>query len=337
MSVKRGQISGFILLGIIIFATVFILIAARDPFTNDAELLGNQDLVEAKRSIDSQLQRCLEESARRSLYYLAERGGFIYHYEPIIATENDEFALSFDAGIDTSPEEAFIISELERFVPETLQFCAPLKEMYPQYNISYLNHEATVEIRDDKVLFEVNYPVVIRSGPDAIKTSRYRSAIPIRLGQILHARTKIIHNLPENADSVSFKDGIDESLEINYLPYNKTLAVISLMDPLSGTEEEPFFYTIAIRKENNAAPIIPFIPNFRLDVGDELRYTVDATDEDSDLLVFYAKEGKIPIDESSGEIVLFGTSAQVVEDTICVSDTSLAESCTDVTVVIEDV
>ena len=80
---KRAQISIFIIISVILVtSTIFLYSQYSNSKENELEY-GSESLDLSDVSIKNYVQDCLDENAKLGIFYLADKGGYIYTYDYI--------------------------------------------------------------------------------------------------------------------------------------------------------------------------------------------------------------------------------------------------------------
>ena len=193
--------------------------------------------------------------------------------------------------------------------------------------LEYGDIEVTSQLNAKNVFVEVYYPITVIQGNRKIKVSDFNNIQQIRFDHIL--------NVVEETKKLAMEDFLDlEALAelditVNILPYDKNTIIYSLTDPLSTIDDVPIVFNLATIVSGNNAPVLDFIPDFSMELGNTLRYDINATDQDGDSLKF---NGNIDINSVTGVITFTPSSIGDFDFNVCVSDTSSAEDCEEVSI-----
>ncbi|MBD3313216.1 hypothetical protein GF345_02125, partial [Candidatus Woesearchaeota archaeon] len=102
MRLKRGQVTGIIIIGIVILA---MFSAVTYLYFNAKSSISDKTLLEGQLSagiVERYVEICLGDAASLGTLLLAKNGGFIYSYDSILFTEKDKIAYHLEYGRDTS-------------------------------------------------------------------------------------------------------------------------------------------------------------------------------------------------------------------------------------------
>ena len=227
---KRGQITAFIIIGLVILLAIFIIVYSRRESIMKRELI-NPEMVPIQDYVDS----CTEDLAREALEIIGLTGGYIYFPKRVKNNPRSYLSLSpvkelgnpywWYYGRSAIPSLEFIESQISRYVKENLAKCINnFSAFYNKYNVIELGgYDVVTKIGEDDVMVTTIYPIEVQNkfNKTIAKLQRYIVRIPIRLKKVYTLAREIMES--ENRD---------------YFIERKTIDLIS-MDrdiPTTGTE-----------------------------------------------------------------------------------------------------
>ncbi|MAE42650.1 hypothetical protein CMO93_02675 [Candidatus Woesearchaeota archaeon] len=305
MKIKRGQVSIFVLFGLILliaFGFIFYL----NNRIDEVERVVKQPY--EMLSVENSVQSCFDYWAKNALIKLGERGGVInttqgftnliykVHYavtdEKIIFPDNNEIKI-----------------QLENYVDENIYFC--IEDLLSKENL--LGHarfgmpKTNVRLFKDHIIFELN-PDIVFSTKDYTKTIRAISEdYDVRLWNILDISRSIIHDAYYN-DIIPFEAPkfIDPNLDVNVQLISRDNVMYVLTDDLSKISGNNYFFRFVISVYKNLTgvnmpPVVQEIPFFILGEGKHFNYKINAYDPEGKDLKYSAVTMLFDIDRN-GEI-----------------------------------
>ena len=336
---KKGQVTAFILVGVVMLIGGFLIFNLSNPDQDSQEILKTEiaDLSLSKKNIDLYVSSCLNEVVTRGVYFLSRQGGFIYDYEYTFDGEIEDFALSMDGNIITAPSKEFISEELSTFTETSIDFCMNLDNDYPEYIFEYGKPDVDINIHDDLLNVELDYPIELSGKKTNMKMNHFSHSIPIRLGGMLEARDKILSLVDVDSDTFSISELSQLGFQANIMPYDSSLVLLGIYDEESSVLDTPFFFNVALKKNSNIKPNLVFVPDFKVNLGESMTYQLEATDEnEDDFLSFYSENGEFIV-SPSGLLKFNAQQVGVFEDNVCVTDEHVASDCINVRIVVENV
>ncbi|MBN1644463.1 hypothetical protein JW851_00285 [Candidatus Woesearchaeota archaeon] len=219
---KRGQVTIFIVIGLILLLAVGITIylySVQEPrVIEQAELPRVQQVPIEAEPIRQYVRACIEETAKESLIKLGEHGGYIdttgFAYNPIEPTEgtavqfskNSELIIPYWRHMD-SPNTCFsncqfdskrptiqqIKKQLETYMNQNIENCLGNFEAFPEYIFSKTKPpQTTVTIGQKNIVFYVEYPLHATKGTTTFEIPDYATNIDLNLKEIYDVSTKLV-------------------------------------------------------------------------------------------------------------------------------------------------
>ena len=201
---KRGQITLFIILGIVLLIAIALVIIFREEITifRPERIIPTETTV-IQRFIDG----CIEITATEGLNLLGAQGGYIY-LPPSI--ENNPLAV-VDTGIKIPqwdyfgqsriPSIPLMEGHLSRYMIENLKDCLQnLEPFQAQYDIIERGElEAETEIVEEAVIFKVTFPIEIvnKEGTRITELKEFRIDSPIKLKKVYEVAKSIMETESE--------------------------------------------------------------------------------------------------------------------------------------------
>ena len=211
MNQKRGQITLFIVLGILLLVAVVLIIIYEENITL-SQILPERLFPAKTGAIESFVEGCAENVARDDLALLGAQGGYIYMPSAI-----ESNPLSYvDTGIKVPywqyhaesriPTLEIMEAHLSRYVNENLRECLNGLEVFrEQYDIVEKGDVVTdTSINDEVVLFRVTYPfdVIDKDGKKITEIEKFHVESDVKLKRVY-----------EVAESIMQKEALDMKFE----------------------------------------------------------------------------------------------------------------------------
>jgi len=206
---KRGQISVFVILGIVLVVGIVLFFSFKDKELSEADI--------EVRPIYNFLENCIEKEAGDGVVYLAETGG--YYNVP----EKSYLGIPyyFYEGKNVIPSKEFIEGQLSDYVNNGLPHCIVDIREFDDFNIEGGEISSKVKIENDKVIFKVNLPVSITKDEETYNFENFEVEIPARMGTIHNAISEYM--IEQEKDPVNvcvsclYDIGIKYDLDTNVL------------------------------------------------------------------------------------------------------------------------
>ena len=185
---KRGQLTIFIIIAILIIAVVVLFFT----FRGSLQIPGKPVSPETAE-IQNFVQGCLDDSLEKVVFRIGENGGYYFPERAPAKTEILEvsYYIKNNKNLMLSKEE--IETEISKYVTRDLIFCLGDFALFPEYQITKGKMSPPkVVIEPEKVLIEINYPLTIIKGESRSKIEDFNSETPVRLGIVYNAVSEFI-------------------------------------------------------------------------------------------------------------------------------------------------
>ncbi len=180
---KRGQITVFIILGILVLATILIATSVSnsvktEKLQKDAD--ATAELESKANSVKTLVEDCIEKTGEKAIILLGYRGGKEELVGPYLDEQLFDANYLYYMGETSAPTVDEMESSLETIVEKNLQKCTGKMDHSRSLDVSpeIINYNllfdsmvaetgeinATVKIKDDNTLLTVNWPLLVTVG-----------------------------------------------------------------------------------------------------------------------------------------------------------------------------
>ena len=186
---KKGQISFFIIIGIIMLIILGTYLALRS--TSEQPLIPVQ-----KSPVQQFVDSCLEKNAREAIYLLGQNSGFIYIPQelnnPLLFYEKtplDTYAIPYwwIEGKSFVPTNEYVNGQITRYVQENIENCLDFSTFERQFDIRTGNPIITTSLNQDDISVDLSYPITLTDigNGQITELNNFRVTIPIRVKKAL--------------------------------------------------------------------------------------------------------------------------------------------------------
>lgn len=243
---KRGQVTIFIIIAVILIATVSLYFVFRDSAKNNSE-----EIIEITPIVNF-VQECVDESALASVYYIGQHGGY---YLPEVPLTPSSVPFYFYEGKNIAPSKEYIESELSEYVESAISDCVGNFESFEEFEIDQGEIGIVSKVTKDRINFELNYPLSIRKGEETSRVEDFESEVSSKLG-LLHESSKFIVSLHERNPNEICINCLSEMQDENGIEIRvdggEGFITYNLIDPssdfenLEGLEEGRYTFKFAV-------------------------------------------------------------------------------------------
>ena len=239
--VKRGQITIFIIIAILIIAVVVLF------FTFRGGLKFEKPVSPETAEIQNFVQKCFDETSESAVFDIAERGG--YEDSSKVSSTivfNTPYYIKNNKNLMPSKEK--IQDEISKYILKQIDFCIDNFALFPEYEIIKEKMIIETKIERDRVLVEVNYPLTIKKGESSSKIKEFNSEVPVQFGVVYDAVAEFVAK-SINYQGVCINCLIDisskNSLQSSFSDYDDKTTIFIINDPQSKLNNREFVYVFA--------------------------------------------------------------------------------------------
>ncbi|MDP2673050.1 MAG: hypothetical protein Q8O84_04525 [Nanoarchaeota archaeon] len=235
---KRGQITIFIIVAILIIGAVALFFTLRGNLQISKP--SNPEVAPIKNFVDE----CIDGVGEEVIYNVGQSGG--YYFPPEKSTETGiTYYLINNKSYMPSKEK--VESEISFFVSNKLFFCTRNFVDFPEYEISQGKIRTETEILENEVVLNVEYPLSIKKGESVSKIKDFEIEIPIRTGLVYDSVSGFIAENNEQGICLSCLSNISEThdLFVDMFDYDNETIIFIFKDENSIINEKPFEWVFA--------------------------------------------------------------------------------------------
>lgn len=290
---KRGQVTVFLIVGILLLATFAAVFWAMSYFQKET-LEAETELPLAaglKPQVSGFVESCLEEIATPGIYLLGIQGGVIYPEDPkkVLITENAIINYGYLNGVDQLETEK-MEEQLNLFVEENLPSCLDGFASFAERGISVVEKDelkVDSKITPANVLVNLKYELEAASGEDSIELSTFSQRIPLQVGLVVSEAEAIIGKHREEPSRLGLSPPSNKNYFTSVFPFDRGTFIYSISDENSVIDGAPFTFMFAIRDDEiNSPPELEHVPNMVINQGSRFTYQLSARDPEDDILKF---------------------------------------------------
>jgi len=241
---KRGQITVFIILGLIFLIFFLIILFTKSYRIEKIGAISSGELNPIKNYVDL----CAKSSASDALYLLGVQGGYTTPSELYFQSAYARIAYWYYEGEDISPTIEEMEQELSSYVnvalPECIESLNVFSDMGFEFEFGEINTKT--KINENNVEFNINYPITIIKGESKAEISKFYKSFPVRLGHIHSIAKEIVEKEVEDPDWVDMTYLVNQDFNFKIYPYDENTLIYSMLDNQSIVElNTPFIFLFA--------------------------------------------------------------------------------------------
>lgn len=181
---KRGQITVFIILGVLVFGTIIAVVYLKSAGTQEG-MEAEETLVEsglAKDAITNYVESCLKKTIKDGILDNGLYGGYFTLPEESTTGQINNAPIYYRHGEDISPSNEVIAGEISKYVDSWLYLC--LDEFKPfieqGYDIISGNISSKGTLTPTKLIVETTLPLTVTLGSSITEVSGFRAEVPAK-------------------------------------------------------------------------------------------------------------------------------------------------------------
>ena len=233
---KRGQVTLFIIIGIIFLLVIGVVVYYKDSISEIAGLTGSLSYPSEMSEIVEHVQDCVDDSADEAVSNIGLSGG--YYTLPDESVDGIPYYYYEGESLMISLEE--MESELDDYIGFLLSSCIDLEVFtgFDELNGGELAVASTVN--ENSVDVVVEYPIDVAVDDSVYDLDEdYLVVLDANLGWLHSVAENIVEYDIENPEEVSLDFLLDQGLEnIIYVPYDDETTVYILEDTTSFNGEK---------------------------------------------------------------------------------------------------
>jgi hypothetical protein len=308
---KKGQITIFIILGIVIIVTVSLVFFLNQPKLEE-DIIIDQNIVPIKSFVES----CIDQIGQNALYFTALQGGYYKTKSPKEAYSFIEIPVYWDINKASVPSIETIETEILDYIKNNLQDClnnfSVFKEQGFDISKGKISGDAMIAQRD--VTFNIEYPITVTKADSTTQLTQFLVRTNLNYNEKYQYATQIMEEQIKIPDSIPLGFITNLAYENNFifetinLDENTVLFTL-IFNQDTNNKGQPFIYSF-INKYNwtglgfAKTVNIESIPTFTINEFGLFTYKVKATGDNitftdyTDLFDIHPKTGEIIFDIS---------------------------------------
>lgn len=284
---KRGQVTIFIIIGIII---VFLFAGILFITKNKQSELEVDDDIYSFGSIEQYIDSCLKRVAEESVKEVSSQGGYNYVPRPSQEVIFTQIPYYYYLGEENFPSKLEIKQSMEEFVLNNLNNCLDDFSIFEEsgYVIKQTSPNVNVEFRE-LIIFDLTYPLIISYGTSTKDYQTFTSLVPVNMNHVYSILQRTFEKQQQNKNSVPIgyisADSSDQNytFELNYL--EEDAVVYSLIFDQYRFDNEDYIFSFANKYDwsdlsSSSLDYSRDVEDKECYVGDECRFYLNIYEED---------------------------------------------------------
>ena len=237
---KKGQVTIFIIIAIILIAGVALYFVFRDKISVSSYDSTSEPIVNF-------VQECIDQTFEDSLIAVAKQGGYS-GYTYLEKTNEDGVTYYLLGGKDYMPSKKRVETEISEYFERKFFLCSRHFINFTDYQITEGNFESSTKINDQSVELEIRYPLTITKGGKTSRVKDFESEISIDFGIFYNSISNFINQQKQAGDKLClscFEMSTENNIYVDMeSSYDKTV-IFTFKDDYSELNNKPFEWVFA--------------------------------------------------------------------------------------------
>ena len=218
---KEGQITLFIILGLVVIAIFGILVYYRNISLEQLDVIKEKKSSIQEEAITNYVESCLKEVSDEAVWRIGYFGGYTGYDENYVYYEefNGDIFHGYrvpyylDSYRSVFPSLEGVKSNLFDFIVLKLDGCLNFNEFEEMgYTIEKPNSEEIlnrIRINLESVDVKIVYPLTIKKGSSVVKIENFRIEVPLRFGVLYEGAVTLVNSIRNYPLGYHIEEGCD--------------------------------------------------------------------------------------------------------------------------------
>lgn len=239
---KLGQVSIFIVIGLLITGVIVIGYAFREKISSVLNI-GSGISPEA-RYIDSAIESCSKQRAIDAIRIVGLQGGYVNLPYKYFVTNISNIAYGYYDGKNTLAKKSQIEKEISYYVQLTIPYC--IENEFNGFNLTKSDASVSTKINPNSVSISAKMPISATKGGNTFFLNReYESDIPIKLGDIIDAANDIIDKEMKDPNYIDITYLVSIGYYVMAVPHGEGDIIYVITDDNKKTDGIPYSFMFA--------------------------------------------------------------------------------------------
>ena len=245
MKQKRGQVTIFVIIAILIVAGILLFFYVQNKTSSLTPSIP-KDI----QPINNFVQDCLRETGENALIRIGEQGGYFLMPEEVPFVDGRiPYYVYEDRNL--MPQKEKIETQINGFIKQELSYCIlNFKDFKSQQNITHNLKNVKTEINNGNVVISIEYPLTITKGDSASSFKDFHVIIPININKEIMVSKTITENIISEKDgfclSCIYDIAKDYNVQLDLLDYGDS-TIFSITDNSNKINNQSYEWSFAIK------------------------------------------------------------------------------------------
>ena len=195
---KKGQVTIFVIVGIVLVVAVFLVfyfLGDKLKRDTDVEVVFDESSLEP---LQDYVKDCVKEHGQQSIDLVLKQGGKINPGLSYFYNENKVNYLCYTDSFDSCQNkhpfvDSLIENEIKNYLIDKIPGCIDLNKIRDEgYNVQEGRFDLNVEVGEYNLIVDINYPITITKGETTITESRFSESFDVPLGKFAEVAEDVV-------------------------------------------------------------------------------------------------------------------------------------------------
>ncbi len=252
--VKRGQITIFIVLGIVVLVVLlsagYIFIQTQ-TYSSLKEKYEARALSEEARNTISTFEGCLKKVSEEGILHIASRGGYYEKPSESIPYGNGFIPFYYNRGKEEIPTDSIIQTNIEKYIENNIQKCKAIKTP-ANVQLKFSKPKANVKVNPGQINIILKMPLTISSPTFSSKASIFKAKIKSDLSKAYGNAKELYNQQKKSGQNMAISElntiAFGKDYRFNVNTNNGTFIFLTYYNQTKHLESELNF-NFAVRKQ----------------------------------------------------------------------------------------
>jgi len=307
MGYKRGQVSAFIIGGILVLFVVGLIIyfMSQSPGLR-LKATTSTEMDHKAMQITPYVEQCLKTTAVAGISMVGRQGGYLFPPIDSVITADGTRAFYYYRGDELVPSIPLIQHELDLFVQTYLPYCLNDFNAFKEqgWDITTGTIASRASISPTAVSIDLDYPVTVKDKDYQKTFTTFSISLPSKFGTLYEVSKEKVQDTKEEPLKVLMGKNLDlmgrYDVQIDSASYGDDIVIYHIQDLLTSNPSELAF-AVKIDRSNHA-PAIRAAEEYTLAAGQEQVIRIGVSDPEDDPLMVSVDPNNYQYNMYTGEI-----------------------------------
>lgn len=247
---KRGQITLFIILGVVIVSVVVLGFLFREQIAKTAaieEAAGVSALPPDLEQLREEVSNCASQVGNEAVFVIGQQGGYFVAPEDALRLGLFSIAFGVKDNVKVLASEDNLKEEISSYITELLPGCVDFNS-YEGLEILQQKPETGVNFNDENVELIIDYQLSAQKDGNAYNLAEpYEVVLPLRLKKVYETSSKIADDLILGKGDVDANKMLAYGLDVDIYNFGESVNIVSVRDKkLDEGRNYEFIFGVAL-------------------------------------------------------------------------------------------